>query len=531
MNKIIDCFLIGQNQPTFQEFEQYVRSRGIHSCAYRDLAINTFQHKGEFRTATDMYNMYCRENNSRQPIKDVEFFNAAIAYLGSYLHRRGFSFDFVNSFRDEKDYLKEKLEHGDVLTVAILTAHYITTDPITEIVRFIKKYNQKARIVVGGPFIATVIRSFPGPVLDHLFNFLGADFYVNSSQGEAALAKLIASLKNNLPTNKINNIYYKTDKGFVSTPMVREDNNLSENMVIWDLFSDRVGEYVNVRTAISCPFSCAFCAFPRHAGKYQTADIEALEQELNQLAKIKSVKAVFFIDDTFNIPAKRFKEILKFIIKNRYSFKWTSFIRCHKLDRETVKLMQESGCELSLLGLESGSEKILKNMKKAASLEKYYEGIALLKEYGIISCGNFMIGFPGETDETVQETVEFIKKSDLDFQRTQSWYYDHFTPIEAEKDKYMMTGQNFEWTHKTMNSQRVCDIIEEIILALEEPVRWPMYHFEWPNIFQVNHKGITFDRAKKFLKSFQNGIKEKLRDPSREEVSPGIIRQIIESCK
>jgi radical SAM PhpK family P-methyltransferase len=531
MKKTIDCFIIGQNQISFQEFEQSVRARGVNSCAYRDLAINTFQHNDIFCTATDMYNMYCCDNISRQPIKDVEAFNAGIAYIGSYLHRRGFSFDFVNSFRDEKDYLKEKLEHEDVFTIAILTTHYLTTDPITEIIKFIKKYNQKAKIAVGGPFIANVIRLFASSVLNHLFNFLGADFFVNSSQGEAALVKLISSLKHDLPLNKINNIYYKTDKGFESTSILREDNNLSENMVIWDLFSDRVGEFVDVRTAISCPFSCSFCAFPLHAGKYRTADVEAVEAELKQLNKIKSVKAVSFIDDTFNIPGKRFKKILRMMLKNKFGFKWHSYIRCQFVDSEMVELMKESGCEGVFLGVESGNDQILKNMNKAGPIAKCYEGIALLKKYGIITVGNFIIGFPGETDETVGDTIEFIKKSGVDFRRTQSWYYDHSTPIAAEKDKYMMEGQNFEWNHKTMNSQRVCDIIEEIILTLEEPVRWPMYHFEWTNILQLNHKGVTFDKTKKFLKIFDNGVKEKLRDPSRKEVSPGIIEQIKESCK
>ena len=531
MRKTIDCVLIGQNQPPFQDFEQYVRTQGTDSCAYRDVAINTFRHQGVFRTATDLYNMYCCDHNTTKPIKDVEFFNAAIAYLGSYLHRRGFSFDFVNSFRDEKEYLQNLLEHEDVVTVAILTSHYITTDPIAEVVRFVRKYNQKARIVVGGHFIATVIRSFEPSIFNYLFNFLGADFYVNSPQGETALVNLISSLKNNLPLDKVNNLYYKTDQGFVPTTAVPENNRLSENMVIWDLFSERVGEFVNVRTAISCPFSCSFCAFPLHAGPYQTADLEALDGELTQLAKIKSVKAVFFIDDTFNIPLKRFKEILNLLIKNRSSFKWASFIRCHQVDNETVKLMRESGCELSLLGLESGSEPILRNMKKAATVDKYYEGIGLLKASGIITCGNLMIGFPGETAETVAETVEFIKTSGLDFYRTQSWYYDHSTPIAAEKEKYGLEGQNFEWRHKTMDSHRVCDYVEEIILTLEEPIRWPMYHFEWPNIFQLNHKGFTFEQVKRFLKSFNNGVKEKLREPGRTEVSPGIIEQIKESCK
>jgi radical SAM superfamily enzyme YgiQ (UPF0313 family) len=71
------------------------------------------------------------------------------------------------------------------------------------------------------------------------------------------------------------------------------------------------------------------------------------------------------------------------MIKNKYEFKWNSFFRCQFADREVVELMKESGCEGVFMGIESGSDKILENMNKASRIEKYYEGIALLKEYDI----------------------------------------------------------------------------------------------------------------------------------------------------
>jgi hypothetical protein len=88
---------------------------------------------------------------------------------------------------------------------------------------------------------------------------------------------------------QINNIYYKLGDGpgYESTPIRVEKKKLDENMVDWSLFSSRASIFVNTRTAISCPFSCAFCGFPEHAGKYQAVDVECVEKELNQLEKIK----------------------------------------------------------------------------------------------------------------------------------------------------------------------------------------------------------------------------------------------------
>ncbi|MGD2088777.1 MAG: PhpK family radical SAM P-methyltransferase [Candidatus Aminicenantes bacterium] len=535
MSQKIDCFLIGHNQMAFEEYETSLKQMGVHSGAYRDLDKNFIQYNNKLYSAADLFNSFYSDNNttgsSVEPIKGVETFSAGIAYLGTYLHRHGFSWDYVNSFREEKQYLLEKLQQENILAIALLTTLYVTPLPILEILNFIRTYNHTAKIIIGGPFVSTKFRTCNAEELDYLFKSLNADFYVNSSQGESTLVKILGSLKNDLPLNKINNTYYKTDQGYVSTPILREDNKISENMVNWDLFADRVGEFVNVRTVISCPFSCAFCGFPQHAGKYQTASVEAVEEELNRLAKIKSVKGVTFVDDTFNVPEKRFKELLNMMVKNNYSFKWSSFFRCQYADRETVELMKESGCENVLLGLESGNEQILKNMNKSAAVAKYLEGISLLKEYGIKSMGNFVIGFPGETEDTIQDTLEFIQKSHLDFYRAQLWYYEHITPIARQKDKYDLKGESFEWSHKTMNSQQACDLLDKLILSCQEPVRYLQYYFDYDIVFQLPLKGIPPEQVKKYLKSFDNGVKEKLRNPSRKEVSHEVIKQMKESCR
>jgi anaerobic magnesium-protoporphyrin IX monomethyl ester cyclase len=529
--RAIDCFLIGHNQIPFEEYERSVKKMGLRSGAYRDLAVNMLQLNNRLYSAADIFNLFCSDPGlSISAIKPVETFNAGIAYLGTYLHRRGFRFDFINSFQDEKEYLREKLESGNILTAAILTTFYVTPLPVVEIVKFIKQHNPQVKIILGGPFVATRYRTCAPTEFDYLLNSLGADFYVNSSQGEAALVKIIGSLKHHLPFTNIDNIYYKSGDRLVSTPQVREANPLEENMVDWDLFAHRVGEFVNVRTCISCPFSCAFCGFPQHSGQFQTASVEAVEQELNQLARIKSLKGVSFVDDTFNIPVTRFKQLLRLMIKNDYAFKWSSFFRCQYADREMVELMQASGCENVLLGIESGNDQILENMNKSAAVEKYLEGIALLKQYGITTMGNFIIGFPGETEETVQDTGEFIKTAGLDFYRTQLWYYEPITPIAQQKEKYDLQGQSFEWSHLTLNAQKACDLIEQTILSLEEPVRYPQYYFDYDNIFQLPHKGLTLHQVKTFLKHFDNGVKERLKNPARKEVGFEVIRQIRASC-
>lgn len=531
----IDCFLIGHNEMAFREYEESIRRMGMNSGAYRDLNLNFIFYNNRPYTVPEIFNIFYYQSyenkNSKQFFHVAESFSATIAYLGTYLHRRGYTFDYVNAFQCSKTGLSEKLRKENILTIAIITTLYVSVLPIIEIIEFIKTHNQTAKLIVGGPFVSTKARTLLPEELESLFTTtIGADFYVNSSQGEAALVKIIDALKNKLIPDDINNIYFKAAHTIKATPVLKENNKLSENMINWSLFKDNAGEYVNVRTSISCPFSCSFCGFPQHAGQYQLAPVEMIETELKQLDKIGTVKSIHFIDDTFNIPVKRFKEILRMIIKNKFRFKWHSYFRCQFADREMVELMKMSGCEGVFLGLESGNDLILKNMNKSVHSEKYLLGIELLKEYGIVTFGNFIIGFPGETDETVKDTIKFIKTSGLDFFRTQLWYCEPITPIWKDKDLYNIRGESFEWSHTTMNYQRACDLIETIFFTVETPTWIPQYNFDFDSFWHLVRRGMSIQQVGNFLKSFNLAIKEKLTNPSSREVSYEVLKKIRDAC-
>lgn len=530
MEKVIDCLFIGHNEMDFVEYEKNVRKMGTASGAYRDLGKNFILYNNRPYPVSETYNLfYSSGPGDSMPMKPLgmgETFSNAIAYLGTYLNRRGLTFDYVNSFTDEKDRLAEKLQQENILTIAVITTLYVAAFPILEIMDFIKRYNRTAKIIIGGPYVTTQVRTLEPDELNFLFKSIGADVYVNSSQGEAALVEIICSLKTGGPLQRVKNIYYQSADGYAAAPVEPEDNKLSENMVGWDLFAPHAGEYVNVRTAISCPFACAFCGFPEHAGKYQPAEVAALEQELTQLDRIGPVKSVYFIDDTFNVPVKRFKDILRMMIKNRFNFRWHCNFRCQFTDREMVELMKESGCVGVFLGIESGSNQILKNMNKKASREKYLEGAALLKEYGIVTHGSFIVGFPGETEETVNDTITFIQESQLDFYRAQLWYCETITPIWREREKYKIKGSQYEWSHVTMDSKTACDLVDKVFFTIRDSVWVPQYNFEFDHMVHLIHRGMSIRQVKDFLKAFYTGIRERMENPSRKEVSFEVIRQL-----
>ncbi len=528
----IDCLVIGHNEMDFSQYEKTVRNMGVRSGAYRDLDLNFVTFNGKPYALADMFNLAGARGQGGAlpgPLSMGESFSASVAYLGTYLHRRGLTFDYVNHFRGREEELARKLAQNRVLTVAITTTYYISVAPILEIVDFIRRHAPEVKIVIGGPFISTQVRNRDPMAVEYLFqSTIGADFYVNDSQGETALVKIIEALKSNGSVEGIPNIYYKApgEQGYRSTPVEAETNRLEENMVDWNLFSGGVGEFVNIRTAVSCPFACSFCGFPEHAGPYQTAPVEAVERELLQLKRFPSIKSVHFVDDTFNVPPKRFKEILRMMIEHRLPFKWHSYFRCQYADQETVDLMKQSGCEGVFLGIESGSGAILKNMNKAVTTQQYLEGIRLLKSAGIVTFGNFIIGFPGETDETVRQTMRFIEDSGLDFFRVQLWYCEPVTPIYKQRETFGIRGESFEWEHNTMNAAAAGDWVEKIFRSDLGPTWVPQYNFDFATLWHLVHRGMGLDRVKEFLTAFTGGVKGKLNTPGGAEVSPGIIRRL-----
>jgi len=533
MSNTIDCFFIGHNEMKFEEYVKKVEKMGKDSGAYRDLSMSFVKHNNTLYTAPDLYNKFYSKVNPNdrisKPLILGNTFSLTIAYLGTYLHSRGFSIDYVNSFQSEKQRLVEVLKKNEILSIVIPTTLYTAMFPILEIVNFVKTYNKTAKIIIGGPFIATQMRTLDETIVHDLFETIGADYYINNSEGESALAEVVNALKNGLPVDGINSVSYRDEGGFTTNQAVAENNSLDDNPVEWGLFSNDIDKFVAVRASVSCPFSCSFCGFPQHAGKYRTCSIETLENELNKINELDHIKSVFFIDDTFNVPKERFKDILRMMIRNKYKFKWNSHYRCQFADRETIELMKKSGCEGVFLGIESGNSQILQNMNKRATVESYRNGMALLKEYEIITHASFIIGFPGEDEETVRDTINFIEETQPTFFRTQLWYCDPFTPIWEDKEKYGISGSQFEWKHKTMDSHRACDILDDIFLSVKNSIWLPQSNFEFEGIFQLLHRGMDLDQIKLFVNGFNEGIKNRLNKKNNNEISQLAVNDIKEA--
>ena len=532
---MIDCFFVGINTISISKQRRMAELiHGKESHEYRDdLNYRFIKYNGKMYTQSQIFEHFYNEDKAAKskyefPVFE-DTFNSATAYLSSYLVKRGFSIDYINSFNSGKEELKEKLLQNNIRAIAIPTTHYTTSYPITEIISYIKKYNKTAKIILGGPYILNQVRALSEDALERLFNSIGADVYVYSSEGEYTLSMVLDAIKSNGSLENISNVFYKEDKKFILHSQCQEENNLNDNTIDWSLFADKIGKYVSVRTSVSCPFSCGFCTYGGRGNeqKYRYSSIEALEKELDALHALGKVEGIFFSDNTFNVPVKRFKEILRLIIRKKYNFKWQTHFRCQFIDKEIAEMLEESGCVQAFCGLESGSQMILNNMNKKATVEKCKEGIALLNEHNVMTIASFFIGYPGETYETAKESFDFIEDVKPTFYQMRLWWYALNAPIYLDKEKYKLTGSGFNWSHETMNSDYAHNIVDEFYMNIRNSI----HIGDTQNVFDMAVKGISQEKIKNFVSMFNECVKERLSNTSSEESSPELIKMLSSAAK
>src|SRR5215471_8920390 len=165
--------------------------------------------------------------------------------------------------------------------------------------------------------------------------------------------------------------------------------------------------YISFYTTRGCPAMCTFCLWPQtHSGhRWRLRSTQDIAAEVKYtLDSFPGLKEVFFDDDTFNYRKQRTLEMCKELKKLNFTWSCTSRVTT---DYETLKAMKEAGCRLMIVGYESGDQQILKNMKKGATIDMAQRFTANAHKLGLVIHGDFIIGMPGETRETIRKTIDF----------------------------------------------------------------------------------------------------------------------------
>jgi anaerobic magnesium-protoporphyrin IX monomethyl ester cyclase len=517
----LDCLVLGFYDYAFDRYVEMVRAMGEASGAFRDLALAFVQIESRPLRALDVITRFRDETiGTAPPLHNTDFLWPAVAYLTSYLRRRGFDVDYVNLPHLEPVSLDRALQQP-VRAVAITTTLYVSPHPILKLVEDIRRSNNDVTIVVGGPYISNQARLLSAAEEVQLFEFLGADVYVRCIDGEATLAAVLGALRSGAPLDDVPNVAFRGAGGrFTFTPLEPESNDLSEDVIDYRQFGADLGEFLSIRTARSCPFSCRFCGFPERGGGYRFLDVAAVERQLDLVAAAGRVTTLSFIDDTFNVPKARFKELLRMMIRKRYPFRWNCFYRSDHGDAEAIELMASAGCEGVFLGVESGSDAMLAAMNKSSRRHHYLEAIPRLRNAGLSTYASFIVGFPGESAQSVEQTLDLIERARPDYYRAQLWYADPLTPVWRDREKHGIVGAGFNWTHHTMTAGEAADWVERIFFAATGSEWLPQFGFEHWSLYYLARKGMSRQQIRAFVATFNDAVKHRLRTGRPEVPSP-----------
>lgn len=508
MNAPLDCVVIGYNDPPFSFHEHRIIAQDELSPERRVFMREHLAVDGERMPCMEVINHYARRipGLGPDPYYHVgEVPNLAAVYLASYLRGRGFSAEYVSLFRPETERLADLLERRTPQVVAITTTFYLVPWPVHEICQFVKEHSPRSTVVVGGPLIDNLTSGSEEEFLPDLFGWIGGDVYVKEAQGEGTLAEIVRRRRLGIDLGSTPNIFLPGPDGFRFTRTVPENNALDDCVIDWDPWPDtELGTTVQTRTARSCAFKCSFCDFPVRAGALNVASVDAVERELRQLAR-RGIRRLVFVDDTFNVPIGRFKDLCRMIIRNDFGFEWFSFFRCSAArDERIYDLMRESGCRAVFLGIESGDATVLGNMVKSSHLDQYRFGIEQLHKRGIATFASFICGFPGETDKSVQNTIDFINETAPTFYRTELWYYNHRSPVHRERERFQLDGERYEWRHATMDAHQACDALEALFREVNQSVWMPGYNYDFWAIPYLLGKGMTMAQIIRFQQAVRD---------------------------
>lgn len=279
----------------------------------------------------------------------------------------------------------------------------------------IKKENPKSITILGGPHPSAVPK-------ETLSLFKGLCDFIFVGESEIGFPKLINYLVNGTPPlSEIEGLGYFEGESIKINPSICPED-IDKFNVAWGLIPPNKypmaphGAFFKqypiapIITSRGCPFLCTFCGGHIVSGrKIRQRSIQNVMEEIGLLYNQFGVREIHIEDDNFTFRKGYVLEFCKRLKESFPDITWTcpNGVRIDTLDEEMVSAMKDSGCYALSIGIESGSNHILKAMKKSLSVEKIKEKIEMLNKFGIDINAFFILGYPGETKSDIEKTINF----------------------------------------------------------------------------------------------------------------------------
>jgi anaerobic magnesium-protoporphyrin IX monomethyl ester cyclase len=365
-----------------------------------------------------------------------------LGYLASTLRNKGVNVKILDgTFMRREELIKQAIELAP--KVAGIYCMVTMRDDALIIAKTLRKSPIKPFLVAGGPFPT----SSP-PVFQEDFDA------VVTGEGELTMLEIVKQYLDGGNLSNIKGVFIKGETGGKREYIEELDliphpaRDLYENRKYMQYWHKKFGyTCAPLITSRGCPYSCDYCARPVFGNRYRERGILDIVKEIKEVLEL-GYKRIWFSDDVFTLNKKRIIGLCNEIKDQGLVFEWDCLCRVDNVDSPMFGKMREAGCRRVFFGVESGNDHILKIMGKTFTVEDARSAIRSAKEAGIEVGTFFMIGYPGETEETILNTLRFSSNLPSDYLSYSLPYPLPGTPLfnrladKLTRDEWKMAGHN-----------------------------------------------------------------------------------------
>jgi len=406
-----------------------------------------------------IYGQIREVGNIQQPL--------GIAYIAAVLEKEGYEVKIIDALvKDyEENFIIEKAKtfNPDLIGITSTTAGINSAVSLANLL----KKTIKCPIIIGGAHVTAV----PSKVMENDCFDLGI-----IGEGEKTIIEIVSKIKEceDIKNKSIKGIVYKKNNKIIITKKREYIADLDTlpfpaRHLLPPLTdykptpaSCRYTPLGSMITSRGCVHRCLYCDRAVFGQVFRARSVNNVIAEIEYLVKEYHVREIKFWDDTLSLNKERMINICKEIVNRKINISWTCIARVNHMNEEVLKWMKKAGCWQIAYGIESGDNNILKIAKKDTTVELVREIVNLTIRTGIEARGFFMLGLPGETEESMQKTIDFAKSLPLDnasfyittiYPNTELWNmainsgeakmiesWDNFSPVDPTKLTYVPKG-------------------------------------------------------------------------------------------
>lgn len=389
-----------------------------------------------------------------RPLNDRSIFRfppLGLGYIAAYLKQHNISVDLADCTFLNREEALEKVRSSDPTIVGIYSM-FTMKDKAIQMARLLRE-NCKL-LVAGGPL----------PTLNSAVFLHDFDVVVNG-EGEETMLELAREVEKGADLSRVRGITFKEKDKLKSTPsrkVIQSLDNipfpareLFDHQAYKNYYAKKFGyTATSMITSRGCPFNCDFCSRPIFGNELR---IRAAANIVDEIETVQALgyERVWFADDCFTLNRRRLIGICKEIVHRRIRIEWECLSRVDTIDREMTERMKRAGCVRVFFGMESGNDSVLSLMKKRATTKQAKEAVYTTKKSGVQVGAFFIVGYPGETNETILDTVRFASSLPLDYLSFTLPYPIPGTPLYDRVKDQMITSDRKEPTRLRLTEHKL----------------------------------------------------------------------------